>query len=66
MGKLGDKFAAALPGIIGSIVSWLFNKVKEVVGFLAENTWTLFIFLGGILLIFIRDSLKVKKYTCKY
>ena len=61
LGKLGEKFAAALPGIIGSIVAWLFNTAKEVVSFLAENTWMLLVFLGGILLIFVRDSFKVKK-----
>ena len=61
LGKLGEKFAAALPGIIGSIVAWLFNTAKEVVSLLAENAWTLLVFLGGILLVFVRVSFKVKK-----
>ena len=32
LGKLADKALAALPGIIGSIVSWILNRAKEVVG----------------------------------
>ena len=55
LGKLGEQFAAALPGIIGSIVSWLFNRAKEVVSFIAEHTWTFIVLLGGILLVFVRD-----------
>ena len=31
-GKLTDKALAALPGIIGSILSWILNRAKEVVG----------------------------------
>ena len=31
-GKLADKALAALPGIIGSILSWILNRAKEVIG----------------------------------
>ena len=31
-GKLADKALASLPGIIGSIISWILNSAKEVVG----------------------------------
>ena len=38
LGKLADKALAALPGIIGSILSWILNRVKEVVvGWLSQN-----------------------------
>ena len=30
LGKLADKALAALPGIIGSILSWILNRAKEV------------------------------------
>ena len=30
--KLADKALAALPGIIGSTLSWILNRAKEVVG----------------------------------
>ena len=32
LGKLEDKVLASLPGIIGSIISWILNRAKEVVG----------------------------------
>ena len=34
LGKLAAKAGAALPGIIGSIISWILNRAKEVVGWL--------------------------------
>ena len=41
LGKLADKALEALPGIIGSIISWIFNRAKEVVGWLSQNLWAL-------------------------
>ena len=38
---LRQKAAAALPGLIGSIVSFLFKTAGQVFGFLAEHTWLL-------------------------
>ena len=32
LGKLADKAMASLPGIIGSIISWILNRAKEVIG----------------------------------
>ena len=40
-GKLADKALAALPGTIGSILSWILNRAKEVVGWLSQNLGTL-------------------------
>ena len=37
----GAKLASILPGLIGSIVSFLFKAAGQVVGFLAEHTWLL-------------------------
>ena len=45
LGKLAAKAGAALPGIIGSIVAWLLNRAKEVVGWLSQNLWA---FITGI------------------
>ena len=36
LGKLADKALASLPGIIGSIISWILNRAKEVVGWLSS------------------------------
>ena len=41
LGKLADKALASLPGIIGSILSWILNRAKEVVGWLSQNLWAL-------------------------
>ena len=32
LGKLADKALASLPSIIGSIISWILNRAKEVIG----------------------------------
>ena len=41
LGKLADKALASLPGIIGSIISWILNRAKEVVDWLSQNLWAL-------------------------
>ena len=40
-GKLAEKAGAALPGILGSVVAWLLNRAKEVVGWISKNLWSL-------------------------
>ena len=40
-GKLADKVLATLPDIIGSILSWILNRAKEVIGWLSQNLWGL-------------------------
>jgi len=32
-----------LPGLIGSIVSFLFKAAGQAIGFLAEHTWLIFL-----------------------
>ena len=41
LGKLADKSLAFLPGIIGSILSWILNRAKEVIGWLSQHLWAL-------------------------
>ena len=41
LGKLADKALASLPGIIGSIISWILNRAKKVIGWLSQNMWEL-------------------------
>ena len=47
LGKLADKALAALPGIIGSIHSWILNRAKEVIGWL--NLWALITGVGVLI-----------------
>ena len=45
LGKLAEKVGAALPGIVGSVVAWLLNRAKEVVGWISKNLWSLILLL---------------------
>ena len=49
LGKLADKALASLPGIIGSILSWILNIAKEVVGWLSNNLWALITGVGVLI-----------------
>ena len=49
LGRLGIKAAEALPGIIGGIISWILNRVKDVVGWLSQNLWALVVGIGGFI-----------------
>ena len=49
LGKLADKALASLPGIIGSILSWILNRAKEVVGWLSNNLVALITGVGVLI-----------------
>ena len=49
--KLAGKAAAALPSIIGSIVSWLLGTLGNVASWVADNLWAVAVAIGGLLLI---------------
>ena len=49
LGKLADKALASLPGIIGSIISWILNRAKEVIGWLSVNLWALITGVGVLI-----------------
>ena len=49
LGRLGMKAAEALPGIIGGIISWILNRVKDVVGWVSQNLCTLVVGIGGLI-----------------
>ena len=51
-GKLADKVLASLPGIIGSIISWILNRAKEVIGWLSQNLWALITGVGVLIYTF--------------
>ena len=52
-GRLAGKASAALPGLIGSIVTWLLNRAKEAVGWLSQNMWTLIVGVGGLIYTYL-------------
>ena len=57
LANLAGKDAAALPIIIGSVVSWLLSTLGKIATSLAENLWALAIALGTLLLVAARDWL---------
>ena len=61
LAKLADKAAAALPGIIGSIVSWILSLLGKTAVWLAGNLWAVLLAVGGLLLVATREWLLPKK-----
>ena len=57
LARLAGKAAAALPGIIGSIVSWLLGTLGKAAGWLAEHVWALAVAAGGLLFLAAREFL---------
>ena len=49
LGKSADKALASLPGTIGSIISWILNRAKEVIGWLSQNLWALITGVGVLI-----------------
>ena len=49
LGRLRIKAAEALPGIIGGIISWILNRVKDVVGWVSQNLWAPVVGIGGLI-----------------
>ena len=60
LGKLAAKAGAALPGIIGSIVAWLLNRAKEVVGWLSNNLWALITGVGVLIYTYFMTKTRRK------
>ena len=53
LGRLGVKAAETLPGIIGAIISWILNGVKEVIGWILQNLWALVLGICWLLYTYI-------------
>ena len=61
LAKLAGKAAASLPGIIGSIVSWLLSLLGKTAVWLSSNLWAVLLAVGGLLLVAAREWLLPKK-----
>jgi len=55
---LTDKAATALPGIIGTLVSWLFKTARAAIGWLAQKLWALILAVGGLLYVAAVEYIK--------
>ena len=60
LGKLADKTLLALLEIISSIISWILNKAKEVVGWLSQNFWAHIIGAGVFIYTYFMTRMKRK------
>ena len=60
LASLAGKAAAALPGIIGSIVSWLLSATGKVVNWFGNNLWALVVAVAGLLYV------AAKEWVAKY
>ena len=58
--KLAAKAGAALPGIIGSIISWILNRAKVVVGWLSNNLWALITGVGVLIYTYFMTKTRIK------
>jgi len=56
--SLAGKAAASIPGLIGSVISWLFKAASKVVEVLANNLILLVIALIGLLFAVIISQIR--------
>ena len=56
--RLAGKAAKALPVIIGSIVGAILSFLGKAIGFVAENTWALIVFLAGLIAWWLMQKIK--------
>jgi hypothetical protein len=60
---LGEKALAALPGIIGSIISWLLNTASKAVGWLAGHAWFTIMSVGGLIILYAERKNFLYRYN---
>ena len=55
LSKVADKMLIALPGIIGSVVSFVLRAASTAVGFISEHLWLLIVALVGLLYNYLKS-----------
>ena len=61
LSTLAGKVATALPGIIGSIVSWLLSSAGKVVNWFGEHLWALVVLVARLLYASAREFIRKKR-----
>ena len=59
LGKLADKALTSLPGIIGSIISGILNRAKDVIGWLSQNLWAIITGVGVLVYTYFMTRRKI-------
>ena len=65
LGKLSDvlkrlarRAVEALPAIVGSVVGAILSFLGKAVGFVAEHTWALIVFVVGLIVVWLMQRVK--------
>ena len=56
--RLARKAAEALPAIVGSVVGAILSFLGKPVGFVAEHTWTVTVFIAGLISWWLMQKVK--------
>ena len=56
--RVAEKAGEALPAIVGSIVGAILSFLGKAVGFVAENTWALIVFVAGLIGWWLMQKIK--------
>ena len=56
--RLAGKAAEALPTTVGSVVGAILSFLGKAVGFVAEHTWTLIVFVVGLIGVWLMQKVK--------
>ena len=58
--RLAEKAVEALPAIVGSVVGAISSFLGKAVGFVAEHTWTLIVFVAGLIGVWLMQRVQRK------
>ena len=55
LANLAGKAAAALPGVIGSVITWLLSATGKVVNWFGNNVWAVVVAVAGLLYVAAKE-----------
>ena len=56
--RLAGKAAEVLPAIVGNLVGAILSFFGKAVGFVAEHTWTLIVFVAGLIVVWLMQKVR--------
>ena len=56
--RLAGKVVETLPAIVGTVVGAILSFLRKAVGFVAEYTWTLIVFVAGLIGLWLMQKVK--------
>ena len=55
--KIGVKLLAALPGMLGTIASFIFNMLSKTAGFLADHVWAMISGVAVLMFVYVNKRI---------